>query len=98
MDYYVNHEEYLRILSFCTGIYRTHKYAYVLDLLMEVLDINARQYDEMYVISERLMRRIAIANLCDMGIMQYEDSNGECDYAGLGIHSTSVLKSILRNI
>ena len=98
MDYKVTRDEYLQILSFCTGIHNTHMFGATQQLLMDLLDVNVHQWGDTYIISERLMRKVAIANLCDMGIIQYRDSNGEIDYASLGKHSMDVLNNILRTI
>lgn len=98
MDYKVTRDEYLNILAYCTDIHRTHMFGATQQLLMDLLEINSRQSGDTFIIPERLMRRVAVANLCDMCHIQYRDSNGEIDYACLGRHTIDVIHSILRNI
>lgn len=49
-------------------------------------------------VPERLMKAVAIINMCEMSIVQFRDSNGEIDYADCGEHSTDVLMAILHTI
>ena len=66
-----------------------------------VSDLLYLEYDNgsLYInVPEILMRAVAIINLCEMGIIQMRDSNGEIDYAGCSEHSTDVLMSILHTI
>lgn len=49
-------------------------------------------------VPERLMKVVAIINMCEMSIIQNRDSNGEIDYADCGEHSTDVLMKILHTI
>lgn len=98
MDYKVTRGEYLQILANCTCIHRMHMFGATQQLLIDLLEINTHQSGPTFTIPEGLMKRVAIANLCDMGLMQYRDSNGECDYATLGTHSIDILNTILRTI
>jgi len=98
MDCKVTYEEYLRILRYCTDIHHTHMFGNTQGLLIDLLDANTYSTDGTLVIPERLMRRVAIANLCDMCLVQYRDSGGEIDYAGLGVHTVDIINNILRTI
>lgn len=98
MDYIITRDEYIQILSYCTSIHQTHMFGNTQGLLMDLLDITVHQAGNTFIIPERLMRRVAIENLCDMCLIQYRDSNGEIDYATLGRHTPDVINSILRNI
>lgn len=98
MDYNVTIQEYLRIMSYVYGIHKRYLFVCTQQLLTDLLEINYHQHGDTLVIPERLMRRVAVANLCDMCIIQYEDSKGEIDYAGIGSNTIEVVKAILQNI
>ena len=49
-------------------------------------------------IPESLMKIVAIINMCEMSLIQMQDSNGEIDYADCGEHSKNVLLAILNTI
>lgn len=98
MAYKLTHAEYLRILSHCTSAHQFHAFGGTQQLLMDLLQCNIMSIDDTIEIPERLMRRVAILNLCDMAYIQHRDSCGEIDYAGLGERSLDVLDSILRVI
>lgn len=98
MKYKLTHAEYLRILSHCTTAHQFHMFGGTQQLLMDLLQCNVMSIDDTIEIPEKLMRRVAILNMCDMAYIQYRDSCGEIDYAGLGEYSLDVLNSILRTI
>ena len=94
----VTHEEYLQLLRLCTDIHHMHMFGRTQVLIMDLLDINATQNGDTYVIPEKLMQRIAIAAMCDRSLEMHHDSGGEIDFAGLDKRSTQVLNDILRTI
>jgi hypothetical protein len=98
MDYKVTLQEYLRILSYVYSMHKESLFVCTQRLLFDLLEINSRQSGDTYIIPERIMRRVAVANLCDMCLIQYRDSNGEIDYAGLGSNTIEVVKAILQSI
>lgn len=95
--YKLDHTEYVRLVRDLAALsnYQDHE-----SVLMLLLDLLAVPYDDKncyFEVHEKLMQCIAIANLCDMAFVQYRDSCGEIDYAGLGDNSKSVLMSIFIN-
>lgn len=99
MDTYaVTHAEYLRLLRFINDVKHTHMYGSLQCLLNDLVDCNVYRTDGMIDVPERLMRRVAIACMCDMSLVQYNDSNGEIDYACLGKYSVDILDKLLRSI
>lgn len=98
MTYKLNHAEYLRILSHCTSAHQYHAFGGTQQLLMDLLQCNVMSIDDTIEIPEKLMRRVAILNLCDMAYIQHRDSGGEIDYTGLGEYSFDVINNILRLI
>lgn len=99
MNYYnITRDEYLQLLRQCTNLHHTHMFGRTQALIMDLLDINACTASDTFDIPEKLMRRIAIANMCDSSLEMSHDSGGEIDFAGLGKRSAQVLNDILRTI
>lgn len=96
--YKLTHEEYLRILRYCLSIHNSHMFGATQQLLIDLLGCNTFSTDGTINIPERLMRRVAIANMCDFSILQYRDSAGDIDYTGLGSFAIDILSNILRTI
>ena len=99
MNYYtVTRDEYLQLLRSCTSLHHTHMFSHTQSLIMDLLDVNTYAASDTFDIPEKLMHRIAIANMCDRSLEMHHDSCGEIDFAGLNERSTQVLNDILRTI
>ena len=98
MSYKLAHHEYVNILRRLADIIKWHESEAIKEMIMELLRVRFDNKNLYFEVPEDLMQRIAIANMCDMSLMQMKDSGGEIDYADLGDHSKRVLWSILNNI
>ena len=98
MMYKLNYVDYTAMVSRlkkCADYFESNAIRNVVSELLQL------KYDcrSIYIeVPERLMKAVAIINLCEMGIVQMRDSNGEIDYADCGEHSTDVLMAILHTI
>ena len=97
-EYLLDICEYTKITRHCASIADDYPHEAILNILMDLLHARYDYGSEYYVVPESLMQRIAIANLCDMALIQYHDTRGEIDYAFLGRDSESVLASILSKL
>lgn len=98
MIYKLNHYEYTNIIRHLADIANWHESEATKELITELLRVKYDDKNCYFEVSEELMQRIAIANMCDMSLTQLVDSCGEIDYADLGDFSKRVLSSILNNI
>ena len=92
---YVDYTAMVSRLKKCADYFESDAIRNVVSELLQL------KYDcrSIYIeVPERLMKAVAIINLCEMGIVQMRDSNGEIDYADCGEHSTDVLMAILHTI
>jgi len=99
MKYYkLNHYEYTKLIR--DFAYITDRYASTdtIDMLIELAQVKFDDKNLYFEVSESLMQRIAVANICDMAFVQLHDSDGEIDYAGLGNLSELILRNIVNNI
>lgn len=96
MNHYLTPTEYTKLMRNIADLASAYDYDTLRLLFIELGKIP--EEDGIYVISEQLMARIAIINLCDMALIQHRDSNGEIDYAFLGRHSQDITEAIIRNI
>lgn len=91
-------------VNYSTMVSRLKRYAdhFGSEAIRRVLDALLQlRYDckGLYIeVPEALMKVVAIINMCEMSITQWQDSNGELDYADCGEHSTDVLMAILHTI
>lgn len=95
--YKLNHVEYANLIRHLTVLSDEQSHESVLMLLLELLKVPYDYKNCYFEVREKLMQCIAIANLCNMALIQYNDSHGEIDYACLGDNSKSVLLSIFIN-
>jgi hypothetical protein len=98
MTYKLNHHEYVNIVRRLADVVKWHESEAVNELTLELLRVQYDCKNCYFEVSEDLMQRVAIVNMCDMSLMQMQDSKGEVDYADLGHHSIIVLNNILNNI
>lgn len=93
--YKLDHAEYVRIVRTCATIADDYPHESTLNILMDLLHVRFDYENLFFEVPEDLMRRVAIANMCDMAIIQFNDSDGDIDYAMLGNYSKPVLLNIL---
>lgn len=98
MTYKLNHHEYVKIVRCCAEIAKYHESEAIKDMVLELLSVHYDRAECYFEVSRDLMQRVAIINMCNMSLIQMQDSCGEIDYANLGYYSKSVLHSILNNI
>jgi len=96
--YKLNHHEYTKIIRYCHSIYKEIICESTLSVILELLDVHFDHNNLYFEVPEHLMQRIAILNMCDMTLIQYNDSNGDIDYAMLGEHSKTVINSIINHL
>ena len=98
MMYKVSFVEYTKMISRlrkCADYFGSNA---IHNVVMELLCLRY-EYDSIYIhIPKRLMEISAIINMCEMSLIQMQDSNGEIDYADCGEHSTDVLMAILNTV
>jgi hypothetical protein len=93
--YKLNHHEYVNLVRYFAVFSDDYAHESTFNILMDLLTVKFDSTNLYFEVPEKLMQRIAIANLCDMALIQFRDSNGEIDYAGLGDYSKDVLQSII---
>lgn len=93
-----NHYEYTDLIRNCAYIADRYTSNDTTDMLIELAQVKFDDKNLYFEVSESLMQRIAVANICDMAFVQFHDSNGEIDYAGLGDFSELILRDIVNNI
>ena len=98
MDSYMTPTEYIETIRSLGKLAVDTELESIKNLLIELTTVSIDDACACYVISENLMARIAIVNMCDATIAQLHNSSGECDYAGLGRHSKNTVRSIMRAI
>lgn len=101
MDSYMTPTEYIETIRSLGKLAVYTELESIKNLLIELTTVSTVSVDDTcacYVISENLMARIAIVNMCDATLAQLHNSSGECDYAGLGRHSKGIVRSIIRDI
>ena len=98
MNYKLNHHEYVTMLRYLADTVKWQDTEALKEILMELLDVKYDYKNCYFEVPEELMQQVAIVNMCNMALTQFNDSNGEIDYACLGDHSKRVLWSILNNI
>ena len=98
MTYKLNHKEYTNIVRRCAEISKYHDSESVKDLVFELLDVQYDYANCYFELSEDLMQRVAIVNMCNMALVQYNDSNGDIDYTGLDEYNKPVLIHILNGM
>lgn len=96
MKHYLTPTEYIKLMRSVASLADAYEYDTLRLLLIELG--KATEEDGIYAISDALMARIAIINMCNMTQIQHRDSNGEIDYAYLGRHSEDVVENLIRNI
>lgn len=98
MTYRLSYVDYVAMVNRLKNCANYFESAAIRNVTSELLQL---RYDcrSIYIdVPERLMKAVAIINLCEMGIIQMRDSNGELDYADCGVHSTDVLMAILHTV
>lgn len=98
MMYKLNYVDYTAMVSRLNKCADCFESDAIRNVVSELLQL---KYDcqSIYIeVPERLMKSVAIINMCEMSIIQMQDSNGEIDYADCGEHSTDVLMAILHTI
>lgn len=98
MTYKLNHNEYTSIVRRCAEISNHTESEAVKDLVFELLDVKYDYMNCYFELSEDLMQRVAIANLCNMALVHYNDSNGDIDYTGLDEYNKPVLTHIMHGM
>ena len=93
--YLLNHKQYAMLVRRCAEINEDYPHESTLNIMLDLLHVQYDYNEGIFDIPEKLMHKIAIANLCDMALLQFRDTNGEIDYAGLNVYSKSVLSSII---
>lgn len=96
MKHYLTSTEYIKLMRNIADLASAYNYDTLRLLFIELG--KTPEEDGIYAISEQLMTRIAIINLCDMALIQHRDSNGEIDYAFLGRHSPDITENLIRSI
>lgn len=99
MKYYkLDHAAYVKLIRRCAEITEGFASNGSCENLLELARVRF-DYENLYFeVPEYLMQSIAVANMCEMAIMQYQDTHGEIDYADLGDFSYDILRSIIRLI
>jgi hypothetical protein len=92
---YVDYAAMVSRLKNCADYFESEAIRNVVSELLQLIYDCQSLYIE---VPERLMKAVAIINMCEMSIVQFRDSNGEIDYADCGEHSTDVLMAILHTI
>lgn len=96
--YRLDHADYTKLLRICANMADGFRYRDLTDIYIELGQVKFDYKNLYFEVPEDLMCRIAILNMCDMALIQYRDSRGEIDYAGLGDFSEVTLDTIIRNI
>ena len=92
---YCDYTEMVSGLKKCADYFESNAIRNVVSELLQL------EYDHQSIyieVPERLMKVVAIINMCEMSMVQMQDSNGEIDYADCGEHSTDVLIAIAHTI
>lgn len=92
------YDEYMELIRNCISLHCIYNRSSTLDLVTQITKSTHNDICKAFMVDESLLQRIAIANLCDMALMQLDDSKGEVDYAGLGRYSYTALNSIINNL
>lgn len=95
--YKLNHHEYTKLARRMAQHSNLFAHESTLDILMDLLYVKFDAANLYFEVPEKLMQRMAIANMCEMCLAQLRDSGGEIDYADLGDYSIDVINSILYN-
>lgn len=98
MKYIINRDKYLQFIRNLANIIDRYDGNDPTDMLIELAQVKSDYASQHYEVYESLAQRIAVANVCDMALIQFRDSNGELDYAGLGNYSERILRNIISNI
>ncbi len=96
MKHYLTPTEYIYFMRNIADLASATELDTLRTLLIELAQVP--EEDGVYVLSEQLMVRIAIVNMCDATLHQHHTSNGEIDYAQLGRHSQDIVENIMRSI
>lgn len=94
----VNYDEYMKLVSNCIELHRAYDSEGTLNLLNMALMSKHNNTTKSFIVDEALLHNLAVANLCDMALIQFRDSGGEIDYACLNERSVAVLAAIINNI
>ena len=92
---YVEYAAMVSRLKKCSDYFESEA---IRNVVSELLQLICDRQSLCIEVPERLMKVVAIINMCEMSIVQFRDSNGEIDYADCGEHSTDVLMAILHTI
>ena len=98
MAYKVNFVEYAEMISRLRKCANCFESDAIRNVVTDLLQLRCNSRKLSVEIPERLMKAVAIINMCEMSLIQMRDSNGEIDYADCGEHSADVLMSILNTI
>lgn len=93
--YLMNCNRYAGLIRNCMAISDTFPHESTLNLVLELLRVPYNYELCLYEVPEKLMQKVAIANMCEMSLIQLRDSGEDIDYAMLGENSRPVLLSIL---
>lgn len=96
MKQYLTPTEYVKLMRNLANLASATKLDVLQTLLIELAQVP--DDDGIYELSEQLIARIAIVNMCNATLDQYHASNGEVDYALLGRYSQDIVESIMRSI